>query len=119
MTNEKFEKEMEKIKEANKQKEMKRKLRDARRGAKLSTSKLVVLGMFLLVLEIIIFAEVAMMKYGDFSAMYVLIGIPATLIPTIMAYFSKSKSENTAGGIVYEKAMKELNTHVDNDEVCG
>ena len=115
LTNDAFERKMKKIQQKNEKVTMKNKLREEKRKGRLfklpSTSKLVVLGMFLLVLEIIIFAEVAMMRFGDFSAMYVLIGIPATMIPTIMAYFSKSKSENTAGGIVYETAMAEFSNN--------
>lgn len=46
----------------------------------------------------------------DTSFLYVLAGIPATLVPTILGYYSKSKSENTAGGIVFETAVANMNT---------
>ncbi len=72
-----------------------------------STSKMILLGAVLLCLEIVIFCEYVMYKIGDTSAMYVLIGIPATLIPVIWGYYSKSKAENTVGGITYDMAMKE------------
>ena len=72
-----------------------------------STSKIVLLAVFLLCIEIIVFSEYAMIVLADASAMYVLIGIPATLVPTIIAYYQKSKAENTKGGITYDMAMLE------------
>lgn len=73
-----------------------------------STSKLILLGMILLCLQIVFFCEYAMLTLGDTSAMYVLIGIPAALAPIIWGYYGKSKAENVAGGIVYESAMAEM-----------
>lgn len=43
----------------------------------------------------------------DLSQAYALLGIVASLAPVIFGYYSKSKAENTEGGIVYETAMKE------------
>lgn len=80
-----------------------------------STSKLILLGMILLCLQIVFFCEYAMLTLGDTSAMYVLIGIPAALAPIIWGYYGKSKAENVAGGIVYESAMAEMRTK-DKDE---
>ena len=74
-----------------------------------STSKLILLGAILLCLQIVLFCEHMMITTGDTSAMYVLIGIPATLIPVIWGYYSKAKAENTAGGITYDMAMAEMN----------
>jgi hypothetical protein len=48
-----------------------------------------------------------MLKLGDISAMYVLIGVPVSLVPIVLGYYWKSKNENTAGGITYDIAMKE------------
>lgn len=74
-----------------------------------STSKLVLFAVFLMCIEILIFSQYAMLRFGDISAMYTLIGVPVALIPTICMYMNKSKAENTSGGIVYETAMHELN----------
>ena len=51
--------------------------------------------------------------------MYALIGIPATIIPIVLGYYSKSKAENTAGGITYDMAMMEMSQRQqdDNDAV--
>lgn len=76
-----------------------------------STSKLILLGMILLCLQIVFFCEYAMLTLGDTSAMYVLIGIPAALAPIIWGYYGKSKAENVAGGIVYESAMAEMRSN--------
>lgn len=107
----------------NESKERKRKLREEknkfRPKIKLpSTSKLVLLVVILMCLEIIFFCQYAMLEFGDTSALYTLIGIPAVLVPTIWGYYSKSKAENTAGGITYDMAMAEMN-NVGNDEALG
>ena len=73
-----------------------------------STSKLILLVVILINIQIIWFVEKAMMRWGDFSAAYALIGIPATLIPVIWGYYSKSKAENTKGGITYDSAMAQM-----------
>lgn len=73
-----------------------------------STSKMVLWGVIFLCLEIVVFCEWAMVYTCDLSAMYVLVGIPAALAPTIMSYMYKSHKENTAGGIVYDTAMAQL-----------
>ncbi len=86
-----------------------------------STSKLVLWAVILFSLEIVFFIEYCMVKYADFSATYALIGIPATIIPTILGYFYKSKAENTQGGIVYESAMmtENINDEEDDDDAVG
>ena len=73
----------------------------------LSTSKMVLWGVIFLCLEIVVFCEWAMIYTRDLSAMYVLIGIPAALAPTIMSYMYKSRKENTVGGIVYDTVMRD------------
>lgn len=75
-----------------------------------STSKIILFASILMCLQIIFFCENIMMELGDTSALYVLIGIPATMVPIIWAYYAKSKAENTAGGIVYETAMNNTAT---------
>ncbi len=85
-----------------------------------TTSKLLLIGAVLICLEIIIFCEYIMVKLQDTSSLYVLIGIPASLVPIILGYFYKSKNENTQGGIVYETAMRQMQDEeteaVDMDE---
>lgn len=84
-----------------------------------STSKLILLGMILLCLQIVFFCEYAMLTLGDTSAMYVLIGIPAALAPIIWGYYGKSKAENVSGGIVYESAMAEMRSKNENEPADG
>lgn len=74
---------------------------------KLSASKIVLAAILLICVEIIIYAEVAMYKLSDLSALYVLIGVPASMAGVAWAYFSKTKVENSEGGIVYETTMLE------------
>lgn len=82
-----------------------------RRKVKLpSTSKLLLWTAVLLCVEIIWFCEFAFAVTKDTSFLYVLAGVPATLVPTILSYYHKSKCENTAGGIVYETAMSQIET---------
>ena len=119
-----YESRMRRIKLDNASKERKRRLKEEKRKnmpkLKLpSTSKLILIGAVLLCLEIVIFCEYTMITIGDTSAMYVLIGIPATLIPIIWGYYSKSKAENTQGGIVYDMAMKQLNQTNSTEDLSG
>lgn len=104
---------MKEIQKENQSNERARKLKDEKRKGKQkhklpSTSKLILLGMILLCVQIVIFCEYAMMTLYDASSLYVLIGIPAALAPIIWGYYSKSKAENTVGGIVYDTAMAEM-----------
>lgn len=104
---------MKEIQKENLSRERARKLKDEKRKGKQkrklpSTSKLILLGMILLCVQIVIFCEYAMMTLYDASSLYVLIGIPAALAPIIWGYYSKSKAENTVGGIVYDTAMAEM-----------
>lgn len=124
LTKQEYELELKKIKAKNRQIEMKRNLKAAKVSRfnipRISTSKLILIAVLLLNLQIIYFVEKAIMTYGDLSALYALIAIPATLIPTVWAYFSKAKAENCAGGITYDSAMEQLRqSSSENDEAVG
>lgn len=121
MTQKQFEKELKEVRARNKQKEYRRLLRDERRKfrpkIKLpSTSKLILLVAFLLCLEIIIFCEYMVVKTGDLSSLYAMIGVVSTLIPLCLGYYFKSKAENTAGGITYDMAMADANKDLNCEE---
>lgn len=73
-----------------------------------STSKLILWAVVLICVEIIIFSEYAMLKTGDTSALYALIGVPATLIPTVLGYYHKAARENCKDGLVYMAKQAEL-----------
>ena len=113
--------EMKRIKRENSSRRRIQKLQEEKNKLKKKhklppTSKLVLLVVFVLSIQIIAFVEFVMLKYGDFSAAYALIGIPVTIVPTILGYYHKSKAENTEGGIIYEKAMMQAE---DDDESVG
>ena len=72
---------------------------------KLEESKFYIRLMFILVFEIIIFAETVMWRTGDLSSLYALIGISATLVGALVPYYMKAKAQNTVGGITYDTAM--------------
>lgn len=113
MSDRQFEKEMEALECKNRQLEMRKALKAEKRKhfpkfRKPSTSKLILLVVFLLCLEIVGFCEYAMFKWGDMSAMYVLVGMPVTFVPIVIGYFNKSRAENTEGGVIYETAMHNL-----------
>lgn len=85
-----------------------------------STSKLILLVASLLCFEIIIFCQWLMYYFQDTSSMYVLIGIPASLIPVVLGYYYKAKAENTVGGITYLTAEQSLNSTTEtNDSAQG
>ena len=118
LTDSQYQNQMKKIRMKNKQTERRRKLREEKNKHKPklklpTTSKLLLIGVVLLCLEIVIFCEYVMVKLQDSSSMYVLIGIPASLIPIILGYFYKSKAENTSGGIVFETAMSQMTETVE------
>lgn len=125
MSEKEYEKKMTMLKLCNESRERKRKLKEEKKkySPKLklpSTSKLILLGAVLLCLQIVIFCEYVMLELGDTSAMYVLVGIPATLIPIIWGYYSKSKAENTKGGITYDMAMMQYeNANSQNEDMSG
>lgn len=113
MTQTEYDSKLKKIKEHNLNKERILKLKQEKNKFKSkkktpSTSKLVLLGVILLCLEIVIFCEYAMVHLGDTSALYALIGIPVAIAPTVVSYYMKSKAENTEGGIIYETAMAQI-----------
>lgn len=116
-----YENNLKKIQRRNASKERKRKLKEEKRKYSLkislpSTSKLILLAVFLLCIEIIFFCEYAMIVLGDTSAMYVLIGIPTTLVPTVISYYNKAKKENMVGGITYDMAMLENKSYDESDD---
>lgn len=82
-----------------------------------STSKLILLVASLLCFQIVIFCEYVMFKFQDTSAMYALIGVPASLIPVVLGYYYKAKAENTIGGIVYDTAMSQTSQPLTDDSV--
>lgn len=121
LTQKEFEKKLAEIQEKNKQKEYRRLLREERKKSRTkikfpSTSKLILLMAFLLCLEIIIFCEYMMVKTGDLSSLYAMIGVASALIPLCLGYYFKSKAENTAGGITYDMAMLEANQNLNYEE---
>lgn len=121
LTQKEFEKKLAEIQEKNKQKEYRRLLREERKKSRTkiklpSTSKLILLVAFLLCLEIIIFCEYMMVKTGDLSSLYAMIGVASALIPLCLGYYFKSKAENTAGGVTYDMAMLEANQNLNYEE---
>lgn len=121
LTDQEYKLELNKIKEQNKQIEMKQKLKAAKikrfNLKKPNTSKLIVFVVFAICLQILWFSEHMISLTGDTSYMYALIGIPAALIPTVISYFNKSKVENTSEtGYVYEARMAELNNQQDTSD---
>ena len=101
---------MQKIEEQNLEKQYREQEEAAKYKPKkkASASKLIMFAVILLCLEIVLYAEFVMFALRDTTALYVLIGIPATLMGTFWAYASKSKAENTQGGIVYEATLAEI-----------
>lgn len=73
----------------------------------MSNSKLVLWAIVALVFAITIWFMYESHRLCDLSQAYALLGVVATLAPVVWAYYSKSKAENTSGGIIYETAMME------------
>ena len=73
-----------------------------------SWSKLMMVVIIAICVEIVIYSEVAMWVKDNFDALYVLLGIPAAMFGVFWSYTEKSKVENSAGGITYDMAMMEF-----------
>lgn len=124
MTETEFEKKLQKIQNENLHKERLRLLKEERDKGKptkkpTSTSKVILWAVSIMCLEIIIFCEYIMVALQDTSAMYVLIGVPVSLIPVVLGYYYKSKAENTVGGITYETAMAQMTEQNNTDNSVG
>lgn len=127
MTNKEYETRKKRIELENRNLLQKQKLKELKgkyrtKIKKPATSKLALLAVFLICFEVLIFAECFMWKFQDSSALYALIGVPVAIIPTLVAYYSKAKAENTSGGITYEMAMLEHQDNQysnDDNEVVG
>lgn len=124
MTQREYQKKIQIERHKNQQAKMRQNIRNIRNKRKkphklnLSYSKFVLLGMIIMCLQIVLFCEYAIITLADASAMYALIGIPVALAPIIWGYYSKSKAENTSGGIVYDMAMRNVedNSACDSEE---
>lgn len=81
----------------------------------LSFSKIAVIVLFINYLVIELYSMVAMFWFNDLSALGTLIVAVLGQCATLTGYFIKSGKENTAGGIVFETTMKEL--ELDNNSV--
>ena len=124
MTQRVYQKKIQIERHKNQQAKMRQNIRNIRNKRKkphklnLSYSKFVLLGMIIMCFQIVLFCEYAIITLADASAMYALIGIPVALAPIIWGYYSKSKAENTSGGIVYDMAMRNVedNSACDSEE---
>ena len=119
-------KRMKKIELENLQEEYRQEEEDAKRKKrkKIPYSKIVMGLLFILALQIVIYAEYIMFLTRDVAPLYTLIGISASLTAAFFGYLSHSKAENTKGGIVYDSAMAEMGMHEeeensDGDEAVG
>lgn len=109
LSKKRYEKKLRKIKAKNASHKRKLALaKEKQYGFKLpSTSKIVLMMVVFLCLEIVWFCEYVMIHTGDTSALYALISVPATIVPVVVSYYHKSAQENTIGGIIYESAFAE------------
>lgn len=83
-----------------------------------STSKLILWTVVFICLEIIGFSEYAMLRTGDTSALYALIGVPATLVPAVLGYYHKAAKENCVGGVVYQSMINNsCNDNIDGSDL--
>ena len=117
--------EMLRIKHENEIKARLRKLRAEKakgrqkKSRNIPTSKLVLWAMVILVFGIAIWFMYESHRLCDLSQAYALLGIVASLAPVIFGYYSKSRAENTEGGIVYETAMKEQEAIINSESGKG
>lgn len=81
-----------------------------------STSKLMAIYLFALLNVVIVYSLITMYQFHDLSYLGVLITDIAAQILVYFIYSVKSAKENCKSGIVYETAMAQINTTV-NEEI--
>ena len=79
---------------------------------KITTTKLIILYLFIVLNVILIFSMITMVYFADLSSLSVLITDIAAQVLLTLGYFIKATRENTVGGIVYETTMK----RIENDD---
>ena len=107
-----YEKELEKIKKENESIERYNKLEDekqkvSKRSKKPTTDKLIAMYLFIILNVILIYAMLAMWHFADLSYLGVLISDIAAQVITYYIYAKKATAQNTKGGITYDLAMLE------------
>ena len=121
MTEEKFNSELARIRQINKDKAQRYALWKEKHNWKekksISTTKLIALYLFIVLNAILIFSCVAMWHFADLSTLGLLITDIAAQILVYLLYVVKATKENTVGGITYEKMMHELDSEDDEDAV--
>lgn len=113
ISEDRFKQEMAQIERENQSKERAQKLKEARQykpnKPKLTTTKLIVSYLFVVLNVVLAYALIAMWHFADLSYLGVLITDVAAQVITLAIYAVKAGMENRAGGITYETAMAKLN----------
>lgn len=88
-----------------------------------TASKIFLVIVFVICVEVIVFSEVFMFVNHDTSSLTTLIAIPSSFVAmatTVAGYFHKASKENCVGGIIYDSALGGNNTtEADNEEQQG
>lgn len=120
LTQEKFRKKFEREKQRSLSRQRKQILKDEkskyRNRKKPSTSKILLVMVILICVEVLAFCEYAYLTNPEPGTLGSVIGSIATIVSLLLGYFWKSKAENTSGGIVFESAMAGLNDIINNGE---
>ena len=84
---------------------------------KVSTTKIVLAFLIFNMVVIEVYSLYAMLALGDLNALPVLITAIVGECVSILGYMVKASIENKKGGIIFETAMKQLET--ENDDIAG
>lgn len=122
MTEQEYKQKEEKIKQRNKNIQMKQKLHRMKKSRfskfkKIRTSKKVLWTVIAICLEILFFSEYMALKTEDTSFMYALIGVATTLIPTALGYFKMSDNEHKRGQ--FETPLDDYSSTSDDTDSDG
>lgn len=121
MTTKEYEEKLKRIRYKNKQKEMKARLEKEEDKYKKkfkwpSTTKLIATYLFVIFNVVLVFVMYAMWHFADLSYLGVLITDIAAQVLVFLIYCIKSAKENSKNGIVYDKAMAELNASLNANQ---
>lgn len=74
---------------------------------KLCFSKIIVIAVIAMYIEVVVIGQVAMFVFKDTSSLEAMWVNIVPLIIAILAYYIKAAKENCKGGITYDAAMKD------------
>lgn len=122
MTEQRYKEELDRIELENESLMRKQALKEARRTYRTpivlpSTTKLILIYLFIMLNAVLVYALVAMWHFGDLTQLGVIITDIVSQVVAFIVYAAKSTKENTVGGITYQKAILQCNNTEETPDI--